>query len=204
MIKRILGTITGILLAFNVFAGSATFDFTDPSGVSNLSFDMTAPVESISGSADGISGSIDFDPAKPEATNGTISVETKSLMVPKAKMRDHIMGSMWMEANKYPEMTFEFSGVSGIQSAGEDVFKGQAKGTMMVKGVAKELNAEVTIKHLAGKLGAKLPGKKGDLLVVTGAFVVKRDAFSINAGQKLDKVANDIHIGLNLIGYSEK
>ncbi len=203
MIKRILGTITGILLAFNMFAGSATFDFTDPSGVSNLSFDMTAPVESISGSADGISGSIDFDPAKPEATNGTISVATSSLMVPKGKMRDHIMGSMWMDAKKYPEMTFKLSGVSGLKAAGDGVFKGQANGTMTVKGVAKELNTEVTIKHLVGKLGAKLPGKKGDLLVVSGTLIVNRDAFNINAGQKLDKVANDIHIGLNFIGYSE-
>ena len=203
MIKRILGTITGILLSFNVFAGSATFDFTDPSGVSNLSFDMTAPVESISGSADGISGSIDFDPAKPEATNGTISVATSSLMVPKGKMRDHIMGSMWMDAKKYPEMTFKLSGVSGLKAAGDGVFKGQANGTMTVKGVAKELNTEVTIKHLVGKLGAKLPGKKGDLLVVSGTLIVNRDAFNINAGQKLDKVANDIHIGLNFIGYSE-
>ena len=186
-----------------MFAGSATFDFTDPSGVSNLSFDMTAPVESISGSADGISGSIDFDPAKPEATNGTISVATSSLMVPKGKMRDHIMGSMWMDAKKYPEMTFKLSGVSGLKAAGDGVFKGQANGTMTVKGVAKELNTEVTIKHLVGKLGAKLPGKKGDLLVVSGTLIVNRDAFNINAGQKLDKVANDIHIGLNFIGYSE-
>ena len=190
-------------MSFNVFAGSATFDFTDPSGVSNLSFDMTAPVESISGSADGISGSIDFDPAKPEATNGTISVATSSLMVPKGKMRDHIMGSMWMDAKKYPEMTFKLSGVSGLKAAGDGVFKGQANGTMTVKGVAKELNTEVTIKHLVGKLGAKLPGKKGDLLVVSGTLIVNRDAFNINAGQKLDKVANDIHIGLNFIGYSE-
>ena len=204
MMKRILGTIAGLSLAVNVFAGSATFDFTDPSGVSNLSFDMTAPVESISGSADGVSGSIDFDPAKPEATSGTISVATSSLMVPKGKMRDHIMGSMWMDAKKYPEMKFELSGVSGVKSAGDGVFKGQASGTTTVKGVTEELTTEVTIKHLAGKLGAKLPGKKGDLLVVSGTLIVKRDAFNINKGQKLDKVANDIHIGLNLIGYSEK
>ena len=143
--KRILGIIAGLSLAVNVLAGSATFDFTDPSGVSNLSFDMTAPVESISGSADGISGSIDFDPAKPEATNGTISVATSSLMVPKGKMRDHIMGSMWMDAKKYPEMKFELSGVSGLKTTGDGVFKGQANGTMTVKGVTEELTTEVTI-----------------------------------------------------------
>ena len=113
------------------------------------------------------------------------------------------MGSMWMDAKKYPEMTFKLSGVSGLKAAGDGVFKGQANGTMTVKGVAKELNTEVTIKHLVGKLGAKLPGKKGDLLVVSGTLIVNRDAFNINAGQKLDKVANDIHIGLNFIGYSE-
>jgi len=202
--KRIIGTLAGLSLAVNLFAGAMTFDFTDPSGVSNLKFDMTAPVESISGTADGITGSIDFDPAKPDATSGLIVVATSSLMVPKSRMREHLMGSMWMDAEKYPEMKFELTGVSDIKSVGDGVFKGQAKGVMTLKGVAQELDAEITIKHLVGKLGAKLPGKHGDLLVVSGTFVVKRDDFNINAGQKLDKVANDIHIGLNLIGYAEK
>lgn len=202
--KRIHLAIAGLSLAANLFASAATYDFKDPSGVSNLKFDMTAPVESISGTADGIAGSINFDPAEAAATRGTITVATGSIMVPKSKMREHIMSKMWMDTEKFPEMKFELAEIADVKSEGEGVFKGHAKGVVTVKGISQELNAEVTIKHLAGKLGAKLPGKKGDLLVVSGNFIVKRDAFNINAGQKLDKVANDMHVGLNLIGYSEQ
>ena len=165
---------------------------------------MTAPVESISGTADGVSGKISFDPAKPDKAYGTVVIATGSIMVPKSKMRDHIMAKGWMDAKKYPEMTFELMGVSGVTPTGDGVFEGTAKGTITIKGVTKSLEAQVTLKHLAGKLGAKLPGKQGDLLVVNGDFVVQRDAFNINPGEKLDKVANDIRIGLNLIGYAEK
>lgn len=204
MNKRIIGSIAALFLTAKVFAGAATFDFTDPSGVSNVKFDLTAPLESISGTANGISGSIEFDPAKPGVTSGVISVATASLMVPKSKMREHLMSNMWMGAKQFPEMKFELSGVSGLERVGEGVFRGQAKGVMTLKGISKEADAAITIKHLAGELGAKLPGKLGDLLVVSGTLVVNRDDFNINAGQKLDKVANDIHIGLNLIGYAEK
>lgn len=194
----------GLAFGALLLAGGASYDFKDPSKVSNLTFDMTAPVESISGAADGISGAISFAPANPSKAYGSIVVTTESIMVPKSKMRDHIMAKGWMDANKHPEMTFELMGISGVREAGEDAFKGTAKGEMNIKGVTRPIEAEVTLKHLAGKLGAKLPGKEGDLLVVTGEFVVQRDVFNINPGEKLDKVANDIRIGLNLIGYAEK
>ncbi len=201
--KRILGIFAGLSLAASLFAGGAIFDFKDPSGVSNLKFDMTAPVESISGTADGITGSVHFDAAHPGETKGSLVVSTSSIMVPKSKMREHIMGAMWMDAKKYPELKFELTNLADVKDAGDGTFKGKAKGVMTLKGVAQELDAVVTIKHLVGKLGAKLPGKKGDLLVVSGTLVVNRDDFNINAGQKLDKVANDIHIALNLVGYAE-
>ena len=65
------------LFAFATFASvllaaPQTFDFKDPKGVNTASFKLDAPLEAISGSANGISGTVTFDPANPGATKGKI------------------------------------------------------------------------------------------------------------------------------------
>ena len=55
----ILTTLTTLAAAW---AAPETFDFKDPKGINNATFKLDAPLESISGSASGISGSVVFDP----------------------------------------------------------------------------------------------------------------------------------------------
>ena len=49
-------------------AAPQTFDFKDPKGVNNATFRLDAPLETINGSANGISGTLTVDPSKPDAT----------------------------------------------------------------------------------------------------------------------------------------
>ena len=65
----------GISLNFAALAAPETFDFKDPKGVNNIIFKTDAPLESINGTATGVSGSVDFDPANPGALKGQIVVE---------------------------------------------------------------------------------------------------------------------------------
>src|SRR5688572_5117725 len=81
-----------------------TFDFKDPKGVNNVVFKTDAPLESINGSASGISGKVTFDPQNPGATKGKIVVDTKTLTVPNKTMNEHLHGGMWMDVQKYPEI----------------------------------------------------------------------------------------------------
>jgi hypothetical protein len=59
-----------LLAAFGLSAQAAplTFDFKDPKGVNNVQFSLDAPLESITGTGTGISGSVTFDPAPPAAS----------------------------------------------------------------------------------------------------------------------------------------
>ena len=69
-------------LSSTASAAPQTFDFKDPKGVNNAVFKLDAPLEAINGSANGISGTVTFDPANPGATTGKIVVASSSCMCP--------------------------------------------------------------------------------------------------------------------------
>ena len=77
--------------AGTVEAGSIEFDFKDPKKVNNALFLLDAPLESISGTATGITGKITFDPAKPASTKGKITLDAKTLHVDNPVMREHML-----------------------------------------------------------------------------------------------------------------
>src|SRR5581483_8964559 len=93
---------TTLLTVFSVaaftagaFAAPETFDFKDPKSGNSIAFKLVAPKETIQGSANGVSGTVTFDPENVAATHGKIVVESKSLTVPSGMMRQHMLGGMW-------------------------------------------------------------------------------------------------------------
>src|ERR1041385_9385070 len=95
------------ILANASFAAPQTFDFKDPKGVNNAIFKTDAVLESINGAANGVSGTVTFDPANPGATKGKIVVAADTLTLPNTMQQGHIRVPQWMDAAKYPEISFE-------------------------------------------------------------------------------------------------
>ena len=97
------------LVAFigSAVAAPETFDFKDPKGVNNASFHLDAPLESVNGNANGISGTVTFDPENPAATQGKIVIASASLTVPNSMQNQHMHSAMWLDVAKYPEITFK-------------------------------------------------------------------------------------------------
>lgn len=202
---RLVSSLTAASAAFVLTASAApqSFDFKDPKGVNNVTFSLDAPLESITGSGNGISGTITFDPANPAATSGKIVLATSSLTVGNAMMKDHLHGSGWLDVGAHPEITFEAKKLANVKTTG-DVTKADVTGTLTVRGVSKEVTVPVSFTHLPGKLGARVnkPDLKGDLLVVRADFVINRSDFGIKPGQMTDKVAEEIHLKLSIAGAS--
>ncbi len=184
-----------------VVAAPLSFDFKDPKGVNNIQFHLDAPLESISGQGTGVSGTIAFDPAAPEATSGTIVLAASSLTVGNPTMMEHLHGAHWLDVAAYSEITFQLASLGQVEKAGP-ALKAQAKGVLTLRGVAKEITVPVAITHLPGKLGARLgkPELEGDLLVVRAQFTINRSDFGIQAGKNTDKVAEEIALTLALAG----
>ena len=163
---------------------------------------MDAPLESINGSADGISGNVSFDPKNPKTTKGTIYLNSKSLHVGNPLLKEHMHGDKWLDVEKFPEIKFQLSRLHNIRKEKNDVIA-DAKGKMSIKNITIEMNIPVKITYLKDLL-IKRNRTPGDLLILRSKFIVKRDDFDIQKGESLEKVANNIEISLNLAGAAPK
>lgn len=190
-----------LTLATAVYAGPQSFDFKDPKGVNNAVFKLDAPLESVNGSASGISGTVTFDPENPAVTTGKIVVASDSLTVPNPMQKEHLHSANWLDTAKYPEITFEAKSLANVKTDG-NVTTADATGTFTLHGVSKELTVPIKLTYLKGKLSARIPKMEGDLLVIRANFIINRNDFNIQKGQSEDKVSPTIDLSLSIAGAS--
>lgn len=196
--------LTALLIPFTATAAEQTFDFKDPKGVNHATFLLDAPLETITGTANGVSGTLTIDPEKPEATKGTITIDAKTLNVENDTMKEHLLGADWMDVEKHPSISFTVSGLEDFKMEG-DTATANVKGTFSVKGVEKEISVPAKVTLLPDKLGARTGGKmEGDLLVIRTEFTIKRTDYGINPGAPTDKVSDEVVIKLAIAGASPK
>jgi polyisoprenoid-binding protein YceI len=200
---RFAGALVASALA--VSAAPLSFDFKDPKGVNNVQFTLDAPLESITGTGTGITGTITFDPANPAATTGRIELATKSLTVGNPMMAEHLLSDKWLDVATHPTIVFEAVSLANVRTQGAQIL-GDVTGKLTVKGVTKTITAPVSFTYLADKLGARVnnPKLKGDLLVLRTNFAINRSDFGIQAGQNTDKVAEAIQLSLSIAGAAPR
>jgi polyisoprenoid-binding protein YceI len=200
MKKQLLTLLTLTGLATLAAAAAQTFDFKDPKGVNNAAFKLDAPLEAINGSASGISGTVTFDPQRPEETKGRIVVAASSLHVPNPMMKEHLQSPLWMDVAKHPEISFEARELRNVKTDANTT-TAEAVGVFTMRGVSKELSVPVKLTYLKDKLAARTNGQmKGDLLVVRAAFSLKRSDFGINPKAPEASVSDTMELTLSIAG----
>ena len=191
------------ITAIAAHAVPQSFDFKDPKGVNNVQFKLDAPLESITGTATGISGAIQFDPEQPQATQGRIVLDATSLTVGNPLMAEHLHSDQWLDVAKHPTIVFEAQSANNVRTQGAQVLA-DVTGKLTVKGVTKDVTVPVSFTYLADKAGARVndPKVKGDLVVLRSTFQINRADFNIKPGEMTDKVAETISLSLSIAGAS--
>lgn len=204
MKKSILACLASFAVGGAALAAPQSFDFKDPKGVNAVQFHLDSLLEPIAGTASGVSGTVSFDPAAPEATAGTIVVTANSLVVSNAMMTEHLHGEKWINVAAHPEITFELVSLSDVTTTGTTT-SANAKGKFTLKGVTQEISVPVKLTYLADALEKRTrPGNKGDLLVIRGEFTIKRADYGIQPGQNEDKVNTEIKLTVAIVGSAPK
>jgi polyisoprenoid-binding protein YceI len=203
--KTHIALLAAAALASTAHAGKIAFDLKDPKGVNNIVFKLDAPLESINGTANGISGTVLVDPAQPEVVEGKIVVDAKSLKVSNDVMQEHMLGADWLDAETHPQITFEVKEVLNPVKTSDTEGTANVKGVFTLKGVSKEITAPAKVTYLPGRLADRSNGKmQGDLLVIRTNFQINRGDFGIKQGENLDKVSDTIDISLSIAGAAPK
>jgi len=204
MTQHLLTLLTLTTLTSVALAAPQSFDFKDPKGVNNAVFKLDAPLESINGTASGVSGTVRFDLENPASLSGKIVVAADSLRVPNPVMQSHTVGKDWMDVATHKDISFEVKKAANLKTTGNDTTADVAA-KFTLRGVTKEITVPVRLTYLKDKLGARTGGKmEGDLLVIRSTFTIKRSDFGINPKAPADKVAEDIELVLSLAGAAPK
>jgi polyisoprenoid-binding protein YceI len=198
-----LSLVTLVGMTGALVAAPINFDFKDPKGVNNAAFKLDAPLESVTGSANGVTGQVTFDPENPATVKGRIVVAANTLHVGNPMMKEHLHSSNWLDVAKYPEITFETLSVKNAKTEG-NVTTADVTGKLTIKGTTKEVTVPVKLTFLKDKLKDRFPAMSGDLLVLRANFAIKRNDFGIQPGQYEDKVSNDIELSLSIAGMAPK
>jgi len=182
-------------------AGTLTFDFADMKRVNGIAFSADSTLEPIVGFGGGVSGTIHWDPAKPDAVTGELSIPTNKLVTPNDGMTKTLHNNEWLDAEKNPAITVK---IKSVKSSKPGTLAGSmdldAVVDLTLAGVTKEMEITVSASYLPGRLGDRMRGAKGDLLILRTNFSVNRSDFGIKAGQMLEVVSEKVEIRAAIVG----
>lgn len=200
----ILFTASMFAQGFKVKAsGEQKFNFEDKGGRNQTTFFSTTPLEDINGLGNGVSGSVTFNTNDLKSLKGRVTVSVASIKTGIELRDEHMRSAGWLNAESYPEISFEIKKVSDVKSLADNKLSAKVTGNYTMHGVTKEVVADATLTYLDESETTKQRAP-GDLLGVQAKFTVKLSDYGVNNKVVGQKVSENIEIGVNLTGSNAK
>jgi polyisoprenoid-binding protein YceI len=180
--------------------GAKTVTLDDKVGKNQFQWFSTAPVEDINGTAEGVKGTLTFDPQDLKSIKANISVEVNTFKSGNETRDEHIKAANWLNAAKHPRIDFTLDNVTEIKVNGAKA-TGLANGKFTMHGVTKSIAVPFTLEYLdASAKTAKRA--KGDLVMITADINVSLKDFNVTGSQGTigNKVGETIKVSAKLFG----
>ncbi len=104
-----------------------------------VGFSVSHLFTSVQGRFDRFEGTIDFDPANPEATRIRATAEAASINTNNAKRDKHLRSGDFFDVEKFPTLTFESRELASWSNN-----RGKLRGTLTIHGVSREVEFDVS------------------------------------------------------------
>ncbi len=198
----------GALLTFLAAGASVvaprTFDMRDPKGVSGLSLRIDSALEPVHGSAVGVSGSVVFDPEKPELSKGTVSIAAKEVRLGSQGLTEAMHEDWCLDVAKHPSIDFTVKRVYDVKADGPGRWTVKVDGDFKLKDVTKPLTVTATVTHLKDSIKARggMEGKDGDLLQIRSRFSFNRLDFGVAPDLNPKVIGPVVEVDLSFVGVS--
>jgi len=200
----ILFTAVSFAQGFKVKAGGEqTFNFEDKNGRNQASFESSAILESIKGLSNDVKGSVTFKVSDLKTLKGKIFLPVTSIKTGNNSRDEHLQSAGWLDAVKYPEISFEIKKVNNIKSENDNQLKASVTGIYTMHGVSKDVVSDVTLTYLDENEITKTRAP-GDLLGVKATLTIKLTDYGIKSAIIGQKIAENISIGVDIVGTNAK
>jgi polyisoprenoid-binding protein YceI len=181
--KRLLALFTVVAAAASLSAETYTID----SVHSSVGFSLRHMVSKFSSSFTKVSGTIEYDAAKPEASSVDATVSIDSVATANEKRDAHLKSPEFFDLAKFPTATFKSK---SWKKTGENTF--DVTGDLTLKGVTKEVVLKTTlIASGPGMGGATLTGWEG-------TTTLKRSDFGVGLEKFLAFLGDDVAITVGI------
>jgi polyisoprenoid-binding protein YceI len=184
---------TLLALGLAAFAAAllAADTYTIDKGHSDVSFTIRHFASKVHGRFADFEGSIQADPAKPEASSVVFTIKTASIDTNNSHRDDDLRSDNFFDATKFPEITFKSS---KITATGKDAYS--VTGTFTMHGVSKEITLPVTY------LGSMKDGRGNEHASFELNTKLNRKDFGINWNRSLDNgglmLSDDVEVTVDL------
>jgi polyisoprenoid-binding protein YceI len=128
------------------------------------------------------SGSIAFDPAKPDQAHARLDIDTASFDIGDDDYNAEVRKPAWFDTAHFPKASFEATGLKPLGGG-----KFQAEGTLNLKGKTQALTVPVTVSSAGGAS------------VFDGSVPVSRGYFAIGDAEWKDTVADQVLIKFHIV-----
>lgn len=158
---------------------------------SDVSFQVRHFVSKVRGNFTDFSGTIEVDPAKPEASSVVFTIKATSVNTNNESRDKHLNSPDFFDTAKFPEITFKSSKVA---SAGKDKYS--VTGTLTMRGVSKEITLPVAF------LGTVKDPRAGERAGFELNTKLDRKDYGINFNKVLDgggtMLSDDVDVTISL------
>jgi len=184
-------------------SGIQTFSFKDSEGRNQTTFTSITKLDEVNGTSNDVNGKISFDINNLDSTlQGEIFISTKSLRTGLAKRDKDLMEPKWLDAEKFPVISFTIKKVNSIKKLSDNKLIINVTGDFFLHGVKKEILVDVTLTYLKESSMTQERGP-GDLIGVVSKFQIQLSDYGVENLILGTRVANKIDIGVNIIGISK-
>ena len=185
-------------------SGPETVTLNDKVGHNQFIWVSDAPLESIKGSSEGVSGTLTIDPQDLSKLRGTVETKSATMKTGNATRDNHLLSAEWMDVRRYPTISFSISSMKDVKTSG-NMATGNAVGSFTMHGVTKPLTIPFKMTYVpeSDKTRQRAPG---DLVMISADFTISLKDFNIagTEGNVGSKVGETIKINAQLFGNVAK
>lgn len=178
-----------------------------PGGMSRVTFQSDAPLETLDGVSTDTQGSFTVNPNAPATGfTGRVQVGVATLRTGSDMRDDHLRSNNWLDAARFSHITFDLQRTNITQALqpGAEV-TGTVTGRFSLHGVTRDITVPVRVRYVplsSEHQGMQMFGVNADMIRVRGDFSINLSDYGVSIMAPLRlKVSNTITVRVDFTAF---